>query len=550
MSRIAHFTLILLLGISFPQLVTAEDSSAPKISLVQINAEGMIADLKYLVLDLAEDKKGWDKLDELLPTFLDGIDQQRPLRIDILLEENQEERSRLILPISDLGVFREALEVFEITSKKQRKGPYKLGNLFEGFMKYLKDSKYVVISEKLSEVEEIEDPLKGVQELLDKKYDFSALITNESEGIDARKKSMTSTRKQLLAAIKKRRDETENAFELRKLAFTHQMDELERIFAESKKMVVGWTTDAANDEGRLEFNLTAIEGTSLEESIKQFATKPSYFSNVPVKPDGILNGRIIHPLDDMRKSNFTEFYKLLLPAIKDRISSSKNLTEEQKTTGSKVAELIIQMLDAGKETGLIDAFIDVNPDEDDKHTMLAGIKSTDGAKLREVIELLPKLMKDQTVELDVVKEDGFNIHKINIREQFQAGFYGQFGEGEALYLGSTADALWMAAGANAIDRIKAAAKQVTEAPPEKISPNVIELNVKTLPWLTMIDKFRKEKGNQELRDLILKSLTKTDDTFSLIMKRDGNTIDGLATLDKGILRIIGNVIAKFSKETL
>lgn len=550
MSRIAHLTLILLLGISFPQLVTAEDSSAPKISLVQINAEGMIADLKYLVLDLAEDKKGWDKLDELLPTFLDGIDQQRPLRIDILLEENQEERSRLILPISDLGVFREALEVFEITSKKQRKGPYKLGNLFEGFMKYLKDSKYVVISEKLSEVEEIEDPLKGVQELLDKKYDFSALITNESEGVDARKKSMTSTRKQLLAAIKKRRDETENAFELRKLAFTHQMDELERIFAESKKMVVGWTTDSENDEGRLEFNLTAIKGTSLEESIKQFATKPSYFANVPVKPDGILNGRIIHPLDDMRKSNFTEFYKLLLPAIKDRISSSENLTEEQKTTGSKVADLIIQMLDTGKETGLIDAFIDVNPTEDEKHTMLAGIKSTDGAKLREVIELLPKLMKDQTVELDVVKEDGLNIHKINIREQFQAGFYGQFGEGEALYLGSTADALWMAAGANAIDRIKAAAKQVTEAPPEKISPNVIELNIKTLPWLTMIDKFRKEKGNQELRDLILKSLTKTDDTFSLIMKREGDTIDGLATLDKGILRIIGNVIAKFSKETL
>ncbi|MCH9655076.1 MAG: hypothetical protein K0U86_00835 [Planctomycetes bacterium] len=550
MSRIAHFALILLLGISLSKTAIAEDSTAPNISLVQINAEGMIADLKFLVLDLAGDKTGWDKLDELLPTFLEGIDQQRPLRIDILLGENQEERYRLILPVTDLGVFREALEVFEISSKKQRNGPYKLGNLFQGFMKYLKKFKYVVISEKLTEVEEIEDPLKRVQDLLKKKYDFSALITNEKEGVDARKKSMTSTRKQLLAAVKKKRDETENAFELRKLAFTHQMDELERLFAESQKMVIGWTTDSTKHEGRLEFTLKAIEGTSLEESIKQFATKPSYFAKIPVKQDGILNGRINHPLDEMRKTNFTEFYKLLLPTLKDRIANNKKLTEEQITAGSKVAELVIQMLDAGKEASLIDAFIDSNPVDGGKYIMLGGIRSKDGTKLREVVELLPKLLKDQTVELDFVKEDGLSIHKINIKERFQDGFYEQFGAGEALYVGSTPDALWMAAGINAIDRIKTAAKLVKEDPPEDISPNVIELNLKTLPWLKMIDRLREKKGNQEIRDLALKSLTNADDTFTFVMKRDGDSINGNAKLDKGILRFIGNIIAKFSKETL
>ena len=204
MSRIAHFALVLSIGFFIPKAVIAENASAPNISLVQINADGMIADLKYLVLDLANDKKGWNNLDEILPTFLDGIDKERPMRIDILLGENQQERYRLILPISDLKDFRNNLEVFEITSKKQRNGPYKLDNLFQGFMKYLRDFKYVVISEKLSEVEEINDPLKRVQELLNKKYDFSALITNEKDGVDARKKTMDNTRKQLLAAIKKK----------------------------------------------------------------------------------------------------------------------------------------------------------------------------------------------------------------------------------------------------------------------------------------------------------------------------------------------------------
>lgn len=549
MSRIAHVTLILLLGISIPKAVSAEDNSSPNISLVQINAEGMIADLKYLVLDLADDKKGWSNLDELLPTFLEGIDKQRPMRIDILLGENQQERYRLILPIEDLGTFREALEVFEISVKKQRKGPYILGNLFEGFMKYLPDSKYVVISEKLSEVDEIKDPLKRVQELLNQKYDFSALITNEKEGVDKRKKSMNNTRKQLLAAVKKKRDETENAYELRKLAFTHQMDEIERLFAESQKMVIGWTTDAAKHEGRLDFTLKAIAGTSLDDSIKQFATKPSYFAKVPVKQDGILNGRINHPLDEMRKTNITAFYKLLLPTLKDRIANNKNLTEEQKTAGSKVAELVIEMLDAGKETSLIDGFIDTNPDGD-KYVMLGGIRSTDGAKLKEVIELLPKLIIGQTVELDVVNEESLKIHKINIVEKQQAGFYELFGEGEALYVGSTPEALWMAAGPDATERIKTAAKTVTEAPPETISPNVIELNVKALPWLKLFNKIRDKKGNQELREMALKSLTSTDDTFTFVMKREEDTIDGKAKLDKGILRFIGNIIAKFSKETL
>ncbi len=187
MSRIAHFALFLLIGIIAPKTVIAEEASAPNISLVQISADGMIADLKYLVLDLAGDKKGWGNLDEILPTFLDGIDQTRPMRIDILLGKDQKDRYRLILPISNLKDFRNNLEVFEISSKKQRNGPYKLGNLFVGFMKYLQKHKYVVISEKLDEVEEITDPLKRVQELLNKKYDFSALITNEKEGVEAQK---------------------------------------------------------------------------------------------------------------------------------------------------------------------------------------------------------------------------------------------------------------------------------------------------------------------------------------------------------------------------
>ncbi|WP_339732584.1 hypothetical protein [uncultured Gimesia sp.] len=549
MSRIAHVALILLLGISVPKAVSAEENSAPNISLVQINAEGMIADLKYLVLDLADDKKGWSNLDELLPTFLEGIDKQRPMRIDILLGENQQERYRLILPVEDLGTFREALEVFEISVKKQRNGPYILGNLFQGFMKYLQDYKYVVISEKLSEVEEIKDPLKRVQELLNQKYDFSALITNEKEGVDARKKSMNSTRKQLLAAVKKKQDESENAYELRKLAFTHQMDEVERLFAESQKMVIGWTTDAAKHEGRLDFTLKAIAGTSLDDSIKQFATKPSYFAKVPVKQDGILNGRINHPLDEMRKTNITEFYKLLLPTLKERITNNKKLTEEQKTASSKVAELVIEMLDAGKETSLIDGFIDTNADGE-KHVMLGGIRSTDGAKLKEVVALLPKLIIGQTVELDVVKEDSLNIHKINIVEKQQAGFYELFGAGEALYVGSTPESLWMAAGPGAIERIKTAAKTVTEAPPETISPNVIELNVKALPWLKLFNKIRDQKGKQELRKMALESLTSSDDTFSFVMKREEDTISGKAKLDKGFLRFLGNIIAKFSKETL
>ncbi|QDV16626.1 hypothetical protein Pan153_12570 [Gimesia panareensis] len=551
MSRIAHFALILLVAFSLPRTATAEENkAAPNISLVQINADGMIADLKYLVLDLAGDKKGWSNLEELIPTFLEGIDKTRPIRIDILLGENQQQRYRLILPISDLGEFRDNLEVFEISSKKQRKGPYKLGNLFEGFMEYLQKLKYVIISEKIEEVENIDDPLKRVQELIQAKYDFSALITNQKEGVDLRKKSMAKTREQLQAAIKKKRDETENAYELRKLAFTHQMDEAERLFAEAQKLVIGWTTDAAANEGRLVFSLKAIEGTSLDESIKQFATKPSYFANVDVKQDGILNGRINHPLDEMRKANFTAFYNLLLPSLKERIDNNKDLTDKQKEAGKKISELIIQMLDAGKETSMIDGFIDANATEGGKYTLLGGIRSADGAKLKEAVELLPQLMKGQTVELDVVNEENLKIHKINIRDDYQAGFYELFGEGEALYVGSTPEALWMAAGPDAIQHIKDAIQKVKEPAPEKISPNVIELNVKTLPWLKLVNKIRGEKGKADIREMLLESLTDKDDTFTFVMKREDDVIDGKAKLDKGILKFIGNVIAKFSKETL
>src|SRR5207247_10707965 len=111
-------------------------------------------------------------------------------------------------------------------------------------------------------------------------------------------------------------------FELRKALLQHQLAEGERFIADSKLLLLGWTTDAAQKQGRLDLELSAIPQSSLDVSANLLGQAPGMFSSVPRADGAILSGRVNFVLDQMRKDNAWGLLPLLRASTAKRIESS------------------------------------------------------------------------------------------------------------------------------------------------------------------------------------------------------------------------------------
>lgn len=144
-------------------LVSARaDDSVPHVTIMQPGANRLMEDLKFL-LELTDksEQEQWANVEANLDIFLEGIDRDRPIRIDLLLG-GKVVRYRPSFPVKKLDDFLINLDSFGIENKKisNSKNFYQLKEAFEGYLRY-KD-KYGSIGEKKEDVPtDLPDPDKS-----------------------------------------------------------------------------------------------------------------------------------------------------------------------------------------------------------------------------------------------------------------------------------------------------------------------------------------------------------------------------------------------------
>ena len=588
---IVRLSVVMSVVIGFVHGAMAAEDATPRISIVAAGADELLADVKYIVgLTNEKERKQSPVLEDYFDIFLEGIDRTMPIRIDMLLDA-EEVRYMSSFPITNIKAFRENLEAFGIDSKRKSPTLYELEMNKDpfGWMRYKKP--YATIAETRGEVPlSLPDPRKAVESLLAKKFDLGAEIRNTADGQDKRKESFKKVREELMAAVKQKEDESKEDFELRKMFTTHQLNEAERFFVEASQITLGWTTDAAKKVGRLELKLAPIADTDLEKTIKLFGQKPSHFANVKKSENSVLSVRINHPLDQMRTNHFLEMWDRLRDQLKQRFDVSETSTDDEKANRKKIADLLFDILKEGAKMGVVDGFVEVEEHAADKHTAVAGIRAADGNAMIEIVKLLEAAKMGQKVQVGLDKQGDVSIHKVVLPDDKQHVFKDFLADDGIVYVGTSQETVWFAAGEGALKALKQAIEAVEEPNAGKADAPFVDFYGRIGPWLKLLDKYRAKTPAQKaaapkpkkkkiskkkteegeastkaalgdlaadrdaLRKLALEAFQPKDDVIDDVitvrLERIENRVEGRMEVQPGILRFVGKLMAKFSAENL
>lgn len=531
---------------------SADEANSPSATVAIRSVGDLFADLDAVFgLTTTVEQEQLPIVKDFIGVFLAGVDQTLPVRIDVRFG-GKYPRPIWSVPINKFDDFKNDT-LLGLSLKARQKGAFyelpapKKGE-WGGWMKYA--APYASIAEKQAELP-AGDPSAGLKELLGDKADIT--IAGENTKIDAaaqadRRKTFQESRKEILGALKKKKDEKQADFDLKKKIVEQQLDEAERFFTESQKLTVRWQTDAEKTHGLLDFELAPIAGTSLESTIAPLGTTPSYFAMIERSTEPILSGRLNHPLDEQRKKMLLDLSSTVRARAKEAADSDTALSAPEKEASKKIADLVFNMLDAGTNAGIMDGFAEVHANKSGKNTLVCGFRSADGTGVAEIIKLFPESRKGREAKLDADSEGDVKIHEVKIHEKEHPHYQDFFG-GPTLYIGSSKDAVWCAAGENALAELKAAIKKRAEGTPAA-DPVFGRIFVKLEPWMKLREARDPKQGNPRLRKLGLEALGQGADFVHGEMRQQDKKIVGNLVIETGLLRFAGKAIADFSLENL
>ncbi|MGE3315191.1 MAG: hypothetical protein AB7O26_08740, partial [Planctomycetaceae bacterium] len=519
----------------------ADETNSPSAKIVLRNPNEVLNDLDVVMkLTTPVEQKQLPITKEYIEVFLDGVNRDMPVVIDLKFG-GKYPRQVWNVPISDFNKFRKTNLAGLGINATQKGGFYELKNAFKGWMKYA--APYASIGETQADIPAA-SPQAGVPDLLGQTADVA--VEGANSKIDAaaqadRRKTFQESRKEILAAIKKKKDEDQSDFDLKKKVFGYQLDEAERFFAESQKLLVRWQTDAAKNQGIVNFELTPIAGTTLESQIAPLGTAPSHFATIERSATPILSGRLNHPLDAERKKTLLDLSTTLRTKAKEEADSSTTLSTGEKDATRKIADIFFDMINAGVNAGLMDGFVEVRSNPSGKNTLVCGVRAADGTPIVDIIKLVPESRKGRQSKVDADKEGDVQIHEVTINEKDHPHYQSFFG-GPTLYIGSSKETVWIAVGENALTELKATIKKRGEGTPAA-DPVFGKLYVKLQPWMKLREDRDPKQGNPKLRKLGLEAFSDGADIVHGEMRQEGKKILGNVIIETGILRFAGKAIA-------
>ncbi|WP_375314924.1 hypothetical protein [Schlesneria sp. DSM 10557] len=529
-------------------------------------------DLKWMIeLSPTPDlRKQWKPFKEnLLDAFTQGVDLSKPVSLDLVFRKDELGYEGRI-PVKDLtgkntgflpnlrgmGYLYKPLgqELYQVNEKNKK--PF--------FLRY--DKNYAWMATTKEAIPANRPPAaQELQPLLDLKKDFLAELKNDAAGLDKRRENFQELRKQFEALIRFKRNEDPNAFQLRKLALVHQLDEAERFLVETEALLATWTTNAVspNGTGRGELSISALPGTDLAKSVEEFAVKPSYFANVPLHENPIAVGRITFPLDSSRVAHLTEFYKAVRPVLQTEIKSRKGYTDAQKDATAKASDIFLDMLESGLSLGVVDAFADAHEVGEGKTVMVTGIRVVDGKRADEIVQLISQFKSGWQVKLDVHEHAGVKIHELTVPESRIEAFQKVFPGENKVYVGTSGDAIWGAAGVECLTHLQAAIDEAAKPAPEKANPvfvnyqlqlgkivklaEVIQKDLPSGPGLTK-DQQQQVKDLEKYRKLASDAMLNCESLIQGELRRNDNKIEGFVEVSECVLKFVGSIVADGAKQ--
>lgn len=533
-----------------PHFTLAEESNIPsaKIAVRSCNDVFRIVDV-LMNLTGGVERIQAKVVKDFIDTFLVGVDKRRPVCVDIILHGNRLSPAWHI-PISNFKRFREAQPVFDnLLCFQRERFLYELKSAgFNGWMRRAAD--HVSITEGKDDLPD-RDPSAEILNLFQPNSEFAFGIRNARTDFAAqceRRSAFREVRSRLLAAIPKKQVENDEQYALKKEYFELALDEAEWLFVESQKFAMQYQTDREKHQGLVNFEFVPIAGTTLDSQVRVIGSALSDFANIEQAANSILSLRLTYPLDRERAQPFATLSNTLRASANAAIEDDLELSPSERQSTKRIAEVAFNLLDAGIEDGLFDGFVEVRSTPAGKNTLICGVHTIDGTVATDVVKHFPASRKGREATIDTDSQGDVKIHSVKLAPNDLPYFQRFFGA-STVYVGTSKDVVWCAAGENALPELKATIKtRVSVAP--AASPVFAKLYVKLRPWIKLRQDVDPDPENAKLRNLAIEAFEQGADIVRGEFRQEGAKILGNFVFETGILRFAGKAIADFSKDNL
>ena len=151
---------------------------------------------------------------------------------------------------------------------------------------------------------------------------------------------------------------------------------------------------------------------------------------------------------------------------------------------------------------------------------------------------------------------GVSIFELTIPPNRLASFQRIFAGQTALYVGTSKDAVWGAAGTDCLPHLKAAIDKTATPAPEKADPIVISYQFNVARLMTLMEIIEKEtpkpvgkeqiqrqKDLEKYRNLADAAMKDCTPLVTGELKRTDNKIEGYLELNQCVLKYIGSMMA-------
>ncbi len=574
-----HDTDRIIAGISPPPARTAD------VDLTRVRSEARIRivipslvevenKLKWLI-ELSPDpslRKQWPILKEdQLDAFTDGVDETKPISLDVVFP-TEDISYELRIPISDLtgdkNGFLQGLRGRSYKVKSLGRGAYEILEKGQKPAHLLFNQDYAWITTGDRPVP-TNPPLAtaDLKPLLALNKDLVAEIKNDLEGIPERRASFLAFRALCEGRNRIRKNEAPNAFELRQLQLKFILDQAQSFLVEAEQLQLGWTIHSStpNKIGRGDISLTALPGTALRNNIDKFATRPSDFANVAPHENPIVTFKSTVPLDAIRIDQLKGYSILLRPILAAQIDAHATIESHQQKDALKHAtSLVMDMIEAGTDLALVDAFAECFTSSSSKNVLVCGIRAANGKKADEIVKLIPSIWPECHVKANAHEHADISIHEVTFAKRDLAMFQSVFDGESVFYVGTGRNAVWGAAGADSLAQLKSAIDQSHQSAPEKVDPIVFSYRLHVGRLVSLFDAIRKatppdatplkpeqrrfEKDVDKYLKLAKSVLSGCEPLMFGELKRIDGRIEGSAEFNECVLKGIGSILADTVKD--
>ena len=562
------------------------------------SSEGLIQDLEYLTAKLAKQQTIFsEKIKPNVEIFLIGVNSKLPVGMSLLLDAETGQRRLMQIPVENLkdDFIEGNLSPIGIDADKDRKDKtlYELtGGVFDGWMRAKGNDQYAFISKKKEDVPaEVTTPDAALTPLFAKGYDFAAYSLSTEAEAKVRAAAFQKLKENRLEGLKQKTDETQEAFDLRKLFLTQQMDGFGQVFSETMLLEAGWSTDEAQQIGLGLSHLTAMPDSNFAKWITQLEGEKSHFASLAGSEKSVMTARALLPLSAQKLANLREVYKLSPTVLKQQIEADKDLNAEEKAARVGAVDAGMEALTRSLDLGVVDLFLDIAPSEEKLHSFVLGMRSADNrAAIETLVGHLGKVRTGWSSQLNVetIGETTYHSFKVTNPPKTMLDFYG--GDG-TVYVAAGPDFVGFATGAGSLDVLKKVAEQAITGE-KKALEAFVDVRFHARESLDVANSFLSEKdfdllklmqnsglskgaaeakssedgnerrtpgagkGNNKLSALknfdwqktAIDAMLGTDDLVTIQLKLVSGAIDGETKLSEGVLTGLGAVIAKFAKE--